>query len=391
MKHIFKIIGIFLLATTLVVSCTKKEEANPYYNDGTAPMLSASASTIAPQAPDSSKTVVTFSWTNPMYSTDTSKTMYVLEVDSSGRNFTNSVKTNLTGKRTMSLTAKELNAILVGFGFNFNVAYDLDVRVTSYTGNGNEMKMSNVVKVKASAYKIPPKVELPVDGRLFIVGDASTFGWSNSSTVNVAEEFSKIDETTWAGIFDLSASGSYLILPIKGAWSTKFALEDDNVAGVRDGGDFKYYGNGVSGGSNFKTVATAGKYLVTLNFQTGKFSVVPYTGPQMPTDLFMVGDATPASWNNPATGATVQPLTRMNSAVWEMPSIAITGGKEYLVLPVAGSWSNKYAVANKTLAGLAEGGTFGYNLNDNFPGPAVGGNYKISLNFASAKFKTTKL
>ena len=388
MKHIFKIIGIFLLATTLIVSCTKKEDANPLYKDGTAPMLAASASTIAPQAADSSSTVVTFSWTNPMYSTDTSKSMYVLEIDSSGRNFTKSVKTNLVGKRNMSLTAKELNAVLVGFGFSFNVAYDIEARVTSYTGNGNEMKMSNVVKIKASAYKIPPKVELPINGRLFIVGGGSAFGWANSSTINVAEEFSRVDETTWAGVFDLNTSDGYLILPEKGAWSSKFALENDNVAGIQNGGDFKFYN---SGGNNFKSVAAAGKYLITMNFQTGKFSVALYTGPDMPTDLFMVGDATPASWNNPATGPTVQPFTRMNSAVWEMPSIAITGGKEYLVLPVAGSWANKYAVANNTLPGLADGGEFGYNFGQNFPGPAVGGNYKISLNFATARFKTTKL
>jgi hypothetical protein len=64
--------------------------------------------------------------------------------------------------------------------------------------------------------------------------------------------------------------------------------------------------------------------------------------------------------------------------------LCITAG---LTMPTSG----QYAVANKSLPGLAAGGDFGYNLNDNFPGPATAGNYKFEMNFATGKFKTTRL
>jgi predicted lactoylglutathione lyase len=35
-------------------------------------------------------------------------------------------------------------------------------------------------------------------------------------------------------------------------------------------------------------------------------------------------------------------------------------------LPLNGDWSNKYSVADNTKFGLAAGGDFGFNFNDNF-------------------------
>ncbi|MFY7965521.1 MAG: SusE domain-containing protein [Chitinophagaceae bacterium] len=385
MKYLSRIIVCLTIAITFMVSC-KKEAALPFYNTGNAPVLSGSKATIAAAPADSSATVVTVSWTDPMYATNASTVKYLLEIDSTGRNFAKAVSFTVTGTTSKSFTGKELNDILLGFGFNFNVAYGIDLRITSSYANNNDTKVSNTLKLTATAYKVPPKIALPTSNRLFIVGGASTFGWSNSSTINPAEEFARLDETTWAGVFYFAGGDEYLILPVKGDWSHKFSLQNKYLSGVSAGGDFGFDLN-----DNFPAPSTGGWYKITMDFQRGKFTVEPFTGPQLPTDLFMVGDATPAQWNNPATGSSVQQLTRMNSCVWEMPTINITGGKEYLVLPVAGSWANKYSVADKTVVGLSAGGTFGYNLNDNFPGPAVGGDYKIELNFATAKFKTTKL
>lgn len=385
MKYLSKIILSALLISSLVVAC-KKEGALPNYATGNAPALTSSKSVVAPTPSDSDNVVLTLDWTSPAYANDSTTTKYVIEIDSTGRNFAKAASMTVTGARKKTLTGRQLNSILLSFGFNFNVAYDIDVRVTSSYANNNDIKVSNTVKVNATPYKVPPKVALPTSNRLFIVGGASTFGWGNSTVINSAEEFARLDETTWAGVFYFAGGDEYLILPEKGSWAHKYAIKNKSLAGVSGGGDFGYDFN-----DNFPAPAGGGWYKITLDFQRGKFIVEAFTGPNLPTDLFMVGDATPALWSNPASGPNVQPLTRINSCVWEMSSIVITGGKEYLVLPVAGSWSNKYSVANKSLAGLAAGGDFGYNLNDNFPGPAIGGNYKIEMNFATAKFKTTKL
>ena len=115
---------------------------------------------------------------------------------------------------------------------------------------------------------------------------------------------------------------------------------------------------------------------------------LPYTG-----KLYLVGSATPGGdatgWNNPVPTPSQQ-FTKTSSTTWEL-TIALNGGKEYLILPENGSWSNKYAVKDNSVAGLNTGGEFGYNLDKNFPGPSASGNYKIVVNFKTGKFSVTKL
>lgn len=104
-------------------------------------------------------------------------------------------------------------------------------------------------------------------------------------------------------------------------------------------------------------------------------------------DLFLVGDATGGGWNNPVPVPT-QKFTRTSSTTYEI-TVPLTGGKEYLFLPKNGDWGHKYAVKNKTLAGLNTGGDFAADVSDNFPGPEKTGNYKIEVDFLTGKFKVT--
>ncbi len=53
----------------------------------------------------------------------------------------------------------------------------------------------------------------------------------------------------------------------------------------------------------------------------------------------------------------------------------ITGGFNFQA-----AWTTGY------IAGLDAGGDFGYDLPQNFPGPAASGNYTISVNFVTGKF-----
>jgi len=242
--------------------------------------------------------------------------------------------------------------------------------------------------LQVTPYKIPPKIVPPTN--LYIVGSATAGSWNNPVPVPT-QELARVDETTFMGVFDLSGGNQYLLLPVNGDWSHKYSLVDASTPA--EGGDFAY-----DAPNNFNGPASGGTYLVVVDFQRGKFSLTPYTGPRLPTDLFMVGDATPGGWNNPVPVPSQQ-FNRLNSVQFELPSIAITGGNQYLFLPVNGDWSHKYAVANAGVPGLADGGYFGYDFSSNFPAPAVSGNYKIEVNFAvssptdptTAWFKTTKL
>jgi hypothetical protein len=373
MKYFSKILlGASVVSAAMFASCDKKDALASYAN-GSAVLLTSSTTTIAATAADSNKSVVTFSWSSPKYATDTSTYKYILEMDSSGRNFAKETTWVITGARWDTLTAKQINAVLLSYGFAYNKAYNVDVRITSSYANNNEQYKSNVITLKMTPYVTPPKVAPPTTNKLFLVGNATQGGWNNPVPVPT-QQFAKIDSVTYAGVFNLIGGNQYLVLPLNGDWSNKYAISDPSVPAT--GGAFGY-----NFSTNFNGPATSGWYTIVLNFQAGTFTVTPFTG-VMPTNLFIVGSATPGGWNNPVPVPSQQ-LTQNNSAQFSI-NLPFIGGQQYLLLPVNGDWSNKYAVANGNVP--SSGGAFGYNLSTNFNGPANSGSYTLTVDFTSGTY-----
>jgi len=378
MKLYNKILLLALITVTVFSACDKMDTL-PSYELGKASVLTSSSPTVAPTPADSNSVAVTFSWSNPKYATDSASVKYILEIDSTGRNFSKAVSRTVTGALSYSFIAKDLNAILLGFGMAFNTQYDVDVRVTSSYGNNNEQYKSNVIKVRVTPYKIPPKVALPASTRLFIVGSGTAggdaTGWNNPVPVP-SQEFSRIDETTWGGIFQLTGGKSYLLLPTNnGVWDIKYGGTGANNLNNVDGDNFKV------GGSDLKTPAASGMYKIIFDFQQGKFTVTPYTG-TLASALVIVGDATPGGWDNPAPALPTQTFTRVNSSLFEL-TIPLNPGKSYLFLPVAGSWNDKYGGMGGNNTNNVNGDDFKFSGSD-MKSPAVAGTYKISVNFAAS-------
>lgn len=120
----------------------------------------------------------------------------------------------------------------------------------------------------------------------------------------------------------------------------------------------------------------------------------PYVTPPKVTipasnKLFLVGSATAGGWSNPVPTPS-QEFTRIDSVTYE-GTFYMKGGQQYLCLPVNGDWSNKYSVKDNNAVGLNNGGDFGFNLSDNFPGPSKTGLYKIRLDFQGGKFTVTPI
>ncbi len=375
MKNFIKSIVAALFIALTISSCDKKNDL-VISGSGNAIVLSTPTASVAPLPTDSNKVACTFNWTSPNYAQDPSLYKFVLQIDSAGRNFSKATTKTITGVLTTSFTAKELNLIALSYGFNFGVAYDMDARIISSYGNNNEQYISNTVKLKFTPYVVPPKIALPTSGKLFLVGDASQGGWNNPVPAP-SQEFAKIDNTTFAGVFNLNGGKQYLVLPVNGDWSNKFSVAASSAP--ISGGDF-----GFNLSSNFNGPTNNGWYIIKLDFQAGKYYITPYTG-NLPNNLYLVGGATPGGWNNPVPVPSQQ-FTRLNSSIFVINSIALSAAGEYLFLPVNGDWSHKYAVQTTSLPGLSAGGDFGYDYPSNFPGPAAAGNYKITANFITGKF-----
>jgi len=378
MRSIINYILLLTGVTVLLTACDKVGDL-PYYNAGTAPVLTASTTTIAPIASDSDKVALTLNWTFPNHATDSSKIKYTIEIDTTGKNFSKAASKVVSGTTTASFTAKELNNILLGYGYAFNVPVDMDVHVISSYANNNERLSSNTIKIKMTPYKIPPKVALPASGRLFIVGDATTFGWSNDPTPPFppAREFVKMNETTWGAIMYMNGSGAYKILQTQGAWNTQFHMVSGGTAlagsFVQEDAD-----------PGFPSPTPAGWYKIIFDFQTGKYTVTSVPNP-LPQDLYVTGDATAGGWvNNPPAN---QKMTRLNSVVYEI-TMPFTPGKYYKFLSNSGNWQPQFGGSSAT------GGSLGANYGsgqdpDAIPTPAAAGNYKLTVNFLTNTYTVT--
>lgn len=369
MKKIFNLIVIAALAIT---SCDKADDL-PLYGNGTAPVLTSSATSIAPAPADSNNIALTLSWSFPGYATDSSNIKYIVEIDSVSKNYANPYRKEVIGELSATFIAKELNAFLLNKEYVFNVPVSMEARVVSSYVNNNEKIISNSVVINMTPYKVPPKVELPSTGKLFMVGDATQGGWTNP-VPTPTQELARLDETTWGGIIEFAGGGQYLLLPENGVWG-KYSVQNNTVPGLENGGDF-----GKELPDNFPGPATGGWYKVIVDFQTGKFKVTPYTS-VLPTDLFLVGDATPGGWNNPVPVPSQQ-MTRLNSSQWRL-TLNFTGSGKYLLLPVNGSWSTKYAVPDNTIPDGWKGGEIIYNTGQDIPGPITAGNKTLLVDFAT--------
>jgi starch-binding outer membrane protein SusE/F len=160
MKQVSKFLTIAFSIIALFSACNKidvkqKAEPLPIYQLGVSPVLTSSTTTVAPTLADSNRAVVNFSWSNPKYSNDSSTTKYILEIDSTGKNFANKNTKTTIGLLSNALTGRDLNAILLNLGFKLGVAQSIDARLLSSYNNNNERYTSNIVKVTVTPFPDP--------------------------------------------------------------------------------------------------------------------------------------------------------------------------------------------------------------------------------------------
>lgn len=379
MKLLNKILAMGLVASIGMAACEKADKL-PFYSNGTAPVLSSSLAAVAPAPGDSSKYVVSFTWSDPKYASSAATNKYIVQLDSAGRNFSKAISREVVGATEYSFMGKDLNTVLLAYGFEFGKAYDMEVRVISSYGNNNERLTSNVLKVKMTPYKVPPRVVLPSTGKLFIVGDATNGSWGNP-VPTPTQELTRIDETTFGGIFYLIGGGSYLILPENGQWK-KYSVANGSLNNLWQGGDF---GSELS--DNFPAPPVDGWYKIILDFQRGKFTVTPFTQQHgLPEKLVVVGNATPQDWNNSVDNA--YKFTRINSTKWEQ-TVTLTAGGEYLILPDPGNWGKKFGIDDNSIEAAKLGGTLKPE-GSNLKAPSVTGSYKIVVDFINNSYTLTK-
>jgi hypothetical protein len=366
MKNIFKLLILSASIALIGMGCDKVGSL-PVYKGGTASVLSSSAASIAASMADSNKTAITFSWTSPGYAADSTTAKYILEIDSSGRNFSKEVTKIVTGSLSTTFTNKELNNIALAFGFAYNKAYDLDIRVTSSYANNNDQLKSNTIKLNYTPYVVPPKVTPPSSKTLFMVGSATAGGWGNP-VPTPAQQFTRVDSVTYQGTFFLNGGNEYLILPVNGDWSHKFSVANKALTGLSAGGNF-----GADLSDNIPGPATTGFYKILVDFQHGTFAVTPVG---VYGQMWVPGDY--QGWT-PASAPTLG--SAKNDGNYDGYVTIPSGGTYQFKLNTTPDWSNSFGDG-----GGGKLSSSGGNLV--FPGA---GYYHIAASSSALTYSLTKI
>ncbi len=280
MKNILKQILFFTLLTACFASC-KKDEIKGYYEGGTNPVLSASSATLPLSFATKDDQAITFSWTNPNYQftsgISSQDVTYLIEIDTTGANFTNPNKQSVAISKELSVSFTQsvfndylLNQLLL----KPSIPHNVEVRIKSSIGSTAALLISNVLKFIVTPYAIPPKVIPPgtaplyLDGKLFLVGDATAGGWNNP-VPTPSQQFTRISATIYEITvpFSAGADKAYLALPINGDWNVKYGCIGGNKSNNANGDDFKM------GGGDVLAPAASGNYKIQMDFQRGKFTV----------------------------------------------------------------------------------------------------------------------
>ncbi len=277
MKRLFNSLALPGLLATLALAGCDKDDALIFVKNGTYPTLAAS--TAAPVMDPKKETdhAITFTWTNPDYQFTTGissqDVQYSLEIDTVGSNFSNPRKGVIVVSRDLSqaFTAYELNVVLSGLNaMNLppDKKYNFEARVVSSI-RGAVPLTSNIIKFSATPFSPPPVVDVPTDGTLWATGNAFYSGWANplGTPYDVNQKFTRVTNTLYELTVDMPSKGNYKLIQTQGNWGTQYRMLE---GGTWEAGGFKKQ----DADPGFIGPPTVGKYKITVNFQTGKFTVV---------------------------------------------------------------------------------------------------------------------
>lgn len=277
MKNKFKYMFLCLLLASVVWSCSKDEKMI-YLEGGTAPVLSANKTALVLTDATKTQDAVTFSWTNPNYTFTTGVSSqdvtYYLEIDTTGANFTNPNKltVSISNDLNFTFTVGRINGYLSNsLLLKTGISHNIEFRIKSTMRNNTAAFYSNVIKMTAIPFMPPPLVAVPTEGTLWLVGDATTGGFTNPLLLPYIEtqKFTRDPNiyTLYTLIVDFKGGGGYKLVQKMGVWGSQYHALDGAIV---TGGSFEMKDSD----PQFPGPVTSGTYKVTVDFQLGKYYVV---------------------------------------------------------------------------------------------------------------------
>jgi hypothetical protein len=362
-----------IVVLLLIASCKKDLKQVVLTPPASSTLTTSAASVVLDSTGGGSKTALTLNWPAPNFGAQVI-VANTLQIDSINGNFSKPVAVNLAAGVSMTYTMASLNGIALSLGLAPAVAGKLQVRVVSNvnqsTGAVSTVSplVSNVVQLTVTPYSTKPQPKYPVPANLFLVGGATATGWANPVAVP-SQQFTQIDDNSFGMVIQLTGGQQFLFLPVNGDWSHKYAVA---VSNPNPAGDV-FVPDALN---NMNGPVASGLYKIVVDFVKATYTVTAAAAGDIPTNLYIVGDATAGGWANPVPVPSQQ-FTQLSSGEFKITVPLLSSGS-YLFLPVNGGWAVKYGGASATGGALLANSAV---PNSNTPIPGAAGTYTIDVNF----------
>ena len=372
MKNIKKYLSLAAILVLIVSACTKVADL-PYYDKGQPVTLTASKTAVTATPADSVNPVIAFNWTDPNYKQDSLLYKFVLEIDSTGRNFAKKSIKIVTGAQSTSLTGRELNNILLNYGFALGTPYDLDIRVISSYGNNNESYQSNVVKVRVTPYNDPSVLTTTASTVVCSIAtqtqQANVFNWSKSfsgysGNVTYTIQYDSAGKN-FANIKQIAIGNNLYTKPLLQKELNETGL-NCNIAG------------GAVGKVDYRIKAVTAQGAISYS-NTVSITITTYA-----MKLYLVGGSSPAGWT-PAAATPLMPDTRFPGTFFTYAYLN-SGGGGIKFLTENTDWNTPTQTIFGDANGSGTSGTITSTGGGNNINVATDGVYRITVDLSASKY-----
>lgn len=355
-----------MLACITIVACKK-----PSFNYDVimkSPVLTASTDSITLSKGNSANTAVSLTWTNGSnYGTSASMT-YTLKIDKKGGNFSGGVSIPIGQTYSKAFTVAQLNSLLLdSLGLQVNTLHEIQLKIIdTIHAQPVQLDSSNIVYIKVVPY-IPPITVL------YITGDAIPGGFNYTDPIPMKLSYKNPNQFIYNEVLQ---AGEFEIPIAKGKPNGDFYRPETNHPAISAGKTVYAPGGATTPNTNRWLITNPGAYKMTLDITEPAFiTIKPFT-PY--TQLWIVGDATPAGWNivNPT------PMVQTPGNPYEFSYTGPLNAGEFKIPVSLGNWSVDFYMPptnhpdiSKTEVVLIPGGN-----PDNKWQITSAGNYKVVIN-----------
>ncbi|MDN5330416.1 MAG: starch-binding outer membrane protein SusE/F [Bacteroidales bacterium] len=375
MKKLFAISSV-ILAFGLILSGCGKDDKDPVFD----PAQTQKPSIVTPA--NGSEIVLLESqkdqpfiieWSPAVYNLENlPATKYILQIDTANTFAT--AQTLISSENTKwETTVEGFNQKLINFGLSTGVAHDVYFRVNSFivNNNGTESTYSEIAKFVVTPYSAAIYVK-----PIYLLGSATSAGWDNTKALPMTwiagGQFAVVETLT-------PGDGQYIkFISVLGQWAPQWGTD---ASGTAEAGPLVYRPTeSVPDPAAIPAPAELADYRIvadTLN--------LTYTVSKTSAQLYLLGDGTPAGWDNTAA----LPMTKVAPGIFEI-QVQLGGDGKYLkFIEVLGQWAPQYGTdAN----GASDGGNLVYRPDESvqdppaIPCPATAGTYTVRVNLATMTY-----